>query len=119
MVRNHPRYEHFRKQAFDAATWADLFGALGSKAKIYADIFGFDALAIGRKAAIAGYKIDSSDLANTPLLAAAAADRKPMLLAVGGSTMREIETALGRSREPRAGDVAAWLPELSDGGRAV
>lgn len=95
LVRSHPRYEHFRKQSFDAATWADLFGALkGAKARVYADIFGFDALSICRKADVAGYKIHSSDLANIPLLAAAASDGKPIFLAVGGSTMREIETAL-------------------------
>ena len=95
LVRSHPRYEHFRRQSFDAGAWADLFGALlSADAKIYADIFGFEALAIARQAAVAGYKVHSSDLANVPLLKAAAADRKPILLAVGGSTMREIETAL-------------------------
>ncbi len=95
LVRRHPRYEHFRKQSFDAATWIDLFAALKSApAKIYADIFGFDVLSICRTAGVAGYKIHSSDLANIPLLAAAADDGKPMLLAVGGSTIREIGTAL-------------------------
>jgi len=96
LVRSHPRYEHFRQQSFNATTWLKVFSAFTSlDAKIYADIYGFDALEICRRADIYGYKIHSSDLANTPLLEAAAADGKPMLLAVGGSTVREIEGALG------------------------
>ncbi len=95
LVRAHPRYEHFRRQSFSAEIWARLFGHFAARrARVYADIFGFDALAACRGAAVAGYKIHSSDLANTPLLAAAAADGRPMLLSVGGSTLREIETAL-------------------------
>ena len=93
LVRSHPRYEHFRRQSFDRSAWVDIFGAL-PKARVYADLFGFDALAIARYAGIAGYKIHSSDLSNTPLLRAAASCGKPMLLAVGGSTVREIEAAL-------------------------
>lgn len=93
LVRSHPRYEHFHKQSFDEATWMDIFGAL-PKSKVYADLFGHEALGIARRAGIAGFKIHSSDLSNTPLVRAAASCGKPIFLSVGGSTVREIEAAL-------------------------
>ena len=95
LVRSHPRFEHFTKQAFSEADWAQIFEPLSKRSvKIYADVFGLEAMRIAVGASIAGVKIHSSDLANVPLLEAAADWGGSILLATGGSTAREINAAL-------------------------
>ena len=95
LVKNHKRYQHFKKQSFSEAKWSSLF----SKTKklgveIYADIFGVKAYKIAKKSKLDGYKIHSSDLNNTPLLELLSKDNKKIFLAIGGSTILEILNAL-------------------------
>ena len=95
LVRSHPRFEHFSKQAFSESEWEQIFAPLKARGvKIYADVFGLEAMKIAAGSDIAGVKIHSSDLANLPLLEAAAGWGRLILLATGGSTAREINTAL-------------------------
>ena len=69
LVRKHPRYEHFKNQAFSVNQWEDIFKQVKHKgADIYCDIFGLDAFEIAKENDIDGYKIHSSDLNNSMLL---------------------------------------------------
>ena len=97
LVKAHPRYAHFKQQAFSRETWADILGRFVARgACIYCDIFGLDALRIAAAADVNGYKVHSSDLGNVHLLRELAGTDRRILLAVGGSTAREIVRALNR-----------------------
>lgn len=107
LVRSHPRYEHFSRQAFSQAVWTDLLSHfVCRKEKVYCDVFGLDALGIALEAEVHGIKIHSSDLSNYHLLDIASEQHKRVLLAVGGSTVKEIAQAVnqltkdGASRRP-------------------
>ena len=97
LTTTHPRYEHFKKQAFSKEEWKELL--LESKkldVEVYADIFGLEAYEIATKYEVDGYKIHSSDLNNTKLLDKLALQEKKVFLATGGSTILEIRYALDR-----------------------
>ena len=95
LVRKHPRYEHFRKQSFSPETWGDLLArVIAGGGRVYCDVFGLEAMKIASAAGGHGYKVHSSDLGNIPLLEAVALTKKKVLLAVGGSTVREIAHAV-------------------------
>ena len=58
LIPSHPRYEHFKNQAFSASDWKFIFDSLEKyDLKIFADVFGFDALNIARLHGVAGIKI--------------------------------------------------------------
>ena len=100
LVRSHPRFEHFRKQSFSATAWEHVIGALKSTgAPVYCDVFGLDALKVALNAGADGFKIHSSDLANSPLLQAAASAHRRIFLSTGGSSACEIAYALTNVRE--------------------
>ena len=95
LVRKHPRYEHFKNQAFARDVWPRLIGAvkaLGCQA--WCDVFGLDALDIALAEGADGVKVHSSDLTNTHLLLRLAGAKPRRLLSVGGSTAREIAYAV-------------------------
>lgn len=95
LVRSHPRFSHFQHQSFSRTTWLNLLAATkASGARVYCDVFGLDALEIATSAQVDGYKVHSSDLGNEPLLHALAEKGGRVLLAVGGSTVREIARAV-------------------------
>ncbi len=97
LTTTHPRYEHFKKQAFSKEQWAVLLTeAKQFGAKVYADIFGLQAFDIATKYEVDGYKIHSSDLNNTKLLEELAQQNKTVFLATGGSTILEIQYALDK-----------------------
>ena len=81
MVKNHSRYEHFKKQSFNLKQWHKLL----SKSKklgveIYADIFGLDALKTAKENKLDGYKIHSSDLGNFKLLEKVSLNKKNIFI---------------------------------------
>ena len=94
LTRSHPRYAHFRGQAFDEQTWdwllleAKLLGV-----EVYADVFGHDAFKIAKKHSLDGVKVHSSDLINSTLLDEIALFDGKVFLAVGGSSLMEIRYA--------------------------
>jgi N,N'-diacetyllegionaminate synthase len=95
LVRNHPRYEHFKKQSFSQDAWRKLLSEtkrLG--VNVYADVFGLDALKVAAESDLDGFKVHSSDLSNTKLLHELAHQNKKVFLATGGSTILEIKYAL-------------------------
>jgi len=95
LTRSHPRYAHFKGQAFDEQTWewllleAKLLGV-----EVYADVFGHDAFTIAKKYSLDGVKVHSSDLINSTLLDELAVFDGKVFLAVGGSSLMEIRYAL-------------------------
>ncbi len=97
LTTTHPRYEHFKKQAFSKDEWATLLTeAKKLGVKVYADIFGLEAFEIATKYGVDGYKIHSSDLNNTKLLEKLSQQDKTLFLATGGSTILEIRYALDK-----------------------
>lgn len=110
LVRAHPRFEHFSRQAFAPEVWAGLISdtkrkAASTKARVYCDVFGVRAFEIAAAAGAEGFKIHTSDLGNTPLLDALRATDFPVYLSTGGSTAREIAHAvrsLRREGRPRS-----------------
>ena|GEM_PF-150340 len=95
LTRQHPRYEHFQNQSFSPTEWEEIFKQLRQPGlRIYADVFGEDALKLGVQQNLDGFKVHSSDLANTNLLKELARLKKPVFLATGGSTLVEIQFAL-------------------------
>lgn len=95
LTQNHPRFPHFQRQAFSADVWRNLIASVQDRgARVYCDVFGQKALEIASEAKVSGYKVHSSDLGNEPLIRALARMRQPVMLAVGGSTVREIAKAI-------------------------
>ncbi len=95
LVRSHPRFDHFRRQAFGIDAWADLLREFVTlDARVYCDVFGLESLGVAREAAIRGIKVHSSDLGNDHLLRAVSEGDERVLLGVGGSTFREIRHAV-------------------------
>jgi N,N'-diacetyllegionaminate synthase len=96
LVKRHPRFEHFRKQAFSVKEWENILGAVKSRGgRIYCDVFGLDALAVASENGAYGYKIHSSDLCNWDLLRKICTlEAHRLILSTGGSTAREIAFAI-------------------------
>jgi N,N'-diacetyllegionaminate synthase len=94
LTKTHPRFEHFKNQAFFESEWLSIFHALRNiKVKIYADVFGLESLDVAKKLKLDGIKIHSSDLSNRVLIDALPAV-DTLMLAVGGSTYPEIINAI-------------------------
>lgn len=103
LVRSHPRFEHFHKQSFSPEEWNSLLAAVVDKGgQVYCDVFGTASLEIARRAGVHGYKVHSSDLGNLHLLQSLAQTRQRVLVAVGGSTAREIKRAVKLLLSPQA-----------------
>jgi len=97
LTTTHPRYEHFKNQAFSKEEWAVLLTeAKKLGVKVYADIFGLEAFEVATRYKVDGYKIHSSDLNNTRLLDKLSQQEKILFLATGGSTILEIRYALDK-----------------------
>jgi N,N'-diacetyllegionaminate synthase len=95
LVQSHPRFDHFKRQSFSESVWKDLLNeVLEGGARVYCDVFGLDSFRIALESGVHGYKAHSSDLGNTPLLHELARTEQRILLAVGGSTVREIAHAV-------------------------
>lgn len=106
LVRKHPRFEHFKKQAFSHDAWKKIFSkAARDGRRIYCDVFGLESLKVASGADIYGYKVHSSDLGNLPLIQALAETNKRVLLATGGSTAREIGKAVSIFITKKSSDI--------------
>ena len=95
LVQAHPRFQHFSGQAFSPSEWqALLMEAKGLGHPVFADVFGIDAFNLAVEAGLDGIKIHSSDLANIPLLEAAATFDGTIFVSAGGGTIKEIAAAI-------------------------
>tara|TARA_B100000989_G_C19532248_1_gene470766 strand:- start:2391 stop:5516 length:3126 start_codon:yes stop_codon:yes gene_type:complete len=100
LTEDHPRYDHFCRQAFSHEEWHLVISTVkNAGVKVYADVFGVEALNVALECKVDGLKIHSSDLSNTHLTQACARSELPIFLAVGGSTTREITDAICDIRE--------------------
>lgn len=96
LVRAHPRFDHFDKQSFAPDVWPGLIGGIKERGgRVICDVFGVRAVDVSENCGADGYKVHTSDLGNIPLLQAVRATGKPVYLSSGGSTARELATALG------------------------
>ena len=93
---NHKRFQHFKKQSFNARDWNTIFKKVKKKnSKIYCDVFGLQSLAIAQNKKVDGFKVHSSDLINKNLLEKLCKFKnKDIFLSTGGSTLREISYAV-------------------------
>jgi sialic acid synthase SpsE/spore coat polysaccharide biosynthesis protein SpsF (cytidylyltransferase family)/glycosyltransferase involved in cell wall biosynthesis len=95
LTEDHPRFGHFCKQSFSREDWIKIVTTVKkSGTKVYADVFGLEALDMALECDVDGLKIHSSDLSNTILSQSCARAGLPIFLAVGGSTLREITDAI-------------------------
>ena len=94
LVKNHPRYLHFKQQSFSERDWSKIITKVKKKGKVYCDIFGLKAFNLAKKLKVDGYKIHSSDLLNFFLLKKVSKENKKIFLSSGGSTIGEIKYAL-------------------------
>ena len=94
LVERHPRFAHFRDQAFDAETWAELIPAATEKGAVYCDVFGSRALETALAHGAAGVKVHSSDTGNMTLLHQVADGGCRAFLSAGGTTARELHRAI-------------------------
>ena len=97
LVEKHPRFLHFKKQAFKEEEWIKLIQKTKKLGiKIYCDIFGEKALKLAKELDVDGFKIHSSDLNNKYLLNALLDidSDKEIIISCGGSNIREIYYAL-------------------------
>lgn len=106
LVPSHPRYEHFKKQSFDAGTWRSILAeALNKCPRVYCDVFGPESLQTAHDAGVRHFKIHSSDLGNAPLLRKVAELSDKALLSAGGATLPEIIHALSFFKDRSPDDV--------------
>lgn len=102
LVNHHPRYRHFKKQAFSINEWKEIFRECkNNKIKIYCDVFGLKAFELVQKYQIDGIKVHSSDLNNYHLLQACNQFKKKIFLSCGGSTINEINYAIKILRDKK------------------
>jgi len=95
LVRAHPRFNHFRKQAFSEPVWQRLIAAAARRGPVYCDVFGPQALRVAAENGAAGFKIHSSDTGNIPLLDELAHAGRRVFLSAGGTSARELVRAIG------------------------
>lgn len=94
LTRDHPRFEHFKKQSFSRSTWLQLLKHYTSQGvRVYCDIFGDTALKIALDSGVFGVKVHSSDMGNSNLLKRIPKD-VGLLLSAGGTTAPELVHAL-------------------------
>jgi sialic acid synthase SpsE/spore coat polysaccharide biosynthesis protein SpsF (cytidylyltransferase family) len=94
LVKNHPKYLHFKKQSFNQREWSQIINKVKKNGKVYCDIFGLKSFALAKKLRVDGYKIHSSDLLNYFLLKKICKEKKKIFLSTGGSRIPEIKYAL-------------------------
>jgi sialic acid synthase SpsE/spore coat polysaccharide biosynthesis protein SpsF (cytidylyltransferase family) len=94
LVRRHPRFGHFLNQSFSPEIWAKLIASAKENGPVYCDVFGLQAVELATDLGVDALKIHSSDTTNIPLVKAAKASGKRIILSSGGTTARELSVAV-------------------------
>ncbi len=94
IVERHPRFEHFANQSFSPEVWSKLIPEAKKFGSVYCDVFGVEAVTLATNYGADGFKIHSSDTGNLPLLKATAETGGKVFLSSGGSSARELGTAV-------------------------
>lgn len=97
---NEPRYEYFKRTAFNKTQLIKLKQHAESKGMIFlSSPFSVAAVDLLESINISAYKIPSGEVTNIPFLEHIAKTTKPIILSSGMSTLDEIEKALSILRE--------------------
>ncbi len=96
--KQHPRFDHFKKQSFSENQWKYIILNLKKKTniKIYADVLGVKAFRLSKKLKLDGIKIHSSDLGNVKLIRLLKNYKKKIFISCGGSTLFELNNTLSK-----------------------
>ena len=81
LVKNHPRYNHFKNQYFSKKEWINLIKSV-KKRKGLLRCFCIKAFQLAKSLKVDGYKIHSSDLLNHYLLEKVSKEKKIFFLLV-------------------------------------
>ena len=95
IVPSDQRYENFKKIELSAEDWEKLIlFAKGLKVDIIGEPYDEEAADFFQQHNVVAFKIPSSDVTNPYLVKKVASFGKPILIAVGGSSLEEIKTAV-------------------------
>ncbi len=95
IVPSDQRYENFKKIELSDKDWENLISfAKTLNVDIIGEPYDEDAAEFFEKHNVTAFKVPSSDIANPHLAKKVAAFGKPILIAVGGSDLREIENTI-------------------------
>lgn len=94
-TENHPEWRLFNSLALSKGEWQQASDyARHSGLSVFADIFGENSFCIARELGVDGYKIHSEDLLNSYFIAKIAAEKKILMIGVGGAHRIEIYNLL-------------------------
>lgn len=96
---DHPDYKLFKSLEFTIAEWKTIFQEVRSgNLLIYVDIFGPDSFDEAVFLQVDAFKLHAADLDNVSLIEAVIAQKKPILLGIGGHKRIEIYQTLKKIR---------------------
>ena len=103
LSKDHPRFNHFKKQSFSTKQWSHIIKNLKKKTKkkIYADVFGTKAFKLSKKLKLDGIKIHSSDLSNFHLLKLVKNYKENLFISCGGTSFFEINNTLQKLKSKK------------------
>ena len=91
------RYDYWRRMEFTEAQWAGLAGhAAERRLAFLSSPFSMEAFALLHRVGVAGWKVASGEITNTPMLDAMAGTGKPVIASTGMSALDEVDGAVGR-----------------------
>ncbi len=97
------RYDYWARTAFNAEQWAGLARHAGEKGLAFlSSPFSVEAVELLRALDMPAWKVASGEVGSQSLLAAMCADRKPVLLSTGMSTLAEIDRAVATIQRANA-----------------
>lgn len=89
------RYDYWKRMEFTEPQWHELARHARERGLLFlSSPFSLEAVELLSRVGVAGWKIASGELTNTPMFARMAATRLPMLLSTGMSTLSEIDDAV-------------------------
>jgi N-acetylneuraminate synthase len=97
------RYEYWQRTAFSAEEWAGLAEHAGESGLAFlSSPFSIEAVELLRALDVPAWKVASGEVGSRSLLAAMCADRNPVLLSTGMSTLAEIDAAVATIQQADA-----------------
>lgn len=91
------RFDYWRRMEFSEAQWAELKTHAAARGLVFlSSPFSLEAVELLKRIGLSVWKIASGEITNLPLLDAAAATGRPIILSTGMSDLAEIERIVGR-----------------------
>jgi N-acetylneuraminate synthase len=89
------RYEYWKRMEFTEEQWHDLKRHAGEKGlQFFSSPFSIEAVELLKRVGVAGWKVASGEVSNTPMLVRMVATGLPILLSTGMSPLAEIDAAV-------------------------